>query len=57
VENSVGLMTMAGKMPEVLTTPVSDQSKFMAHMHGIKPGGIINFKNAIAVAQLALKHR
>ncbi|CAG8460026.1 3011_t:CDS:2 [Paraglomus occultum] len=56
-ENTVGLMTMAGKGPEVLVTPTADIGKILAAMHKTKIGGKASITTGIQVAQLALKHR
>ncbi|GAA6062215.1 hypothetical protein JCM10212_006450 [Sporobolomyces blumeae] len=56
-ENEVGLMVMAGKGPEVLTTLTQDEGKLIAAMHSIKRGGEVDLQTGIQVAQLALKHR
>ncbi|KAL9257431.1 26S proteasome non-ATPase regulatory subunit 4-like protein [Drosera capensis] len=56
-ENTVGVMTMAGKGVRVLTTPTSDLGKLLGCMHGLEIGGEMNLGAAIQVAQLALKHR
>ncbi|KAF3488944.1 hypothetical protein F2Q69_00058058 [Brassica cretica] len=56
-ENTVGILTMAGKGVRVLTTPTSDLGKILACMHGLDVGGEINLTAAIQIAQLALKHR
>ncbi|GAA5891665.1 hypothetical protein JCM5296_005503 [Sporobolomyces johnsonii] len=56
-ENEVGLMVMAGKGPEVLTTLTQDEGKLIAAMHDIKQGGEADLQTGIQVAQLALKHR
>ncbi|RID51166.1 hypothetical protein BRARA_H01852 [Brassica rapa] len=56
-ENTVGILTMAGKGVRVLTTPTSDLGKILACMHGLEVGGEINLTAAIQIAQLALKHR
>ncbi|KAG9295987.1 hypothetical protein G9A89_011839 [Geosiphon pyriformis] len=56
-ENTVGLLTMAGKGPEVLVTLTSDMGKILTAMHNIKIGGAVNLTTGIQVAQLALKHR
>ncbi|KAI4339551.1 hypothetical protein MLD38_024482 [Melastoma candidum] len=56
-ENTVGVMTMAGKGVRVLVTPTSDLGKILACMHGLEIGGEMNLAAAIQVAQLALKHR
>ncbi|RWR95061.1 26S proteasome non-ATPase regulatory subunit 4 [Cinnamomum micranthum f. kanehirae] len=56
-ENTVGLLTMAGKGVRVLVTPTSDLGKILACMHGLEIGGEMNMTAGIQVAQLALKHR
>ncbi|CAI0445241.1 unnamed protein product [Linum tenue] len=56
-ENTVGILTMAGKGVRVLTTPTTDLGKLLACMHGLEIGGELNIASAIQIAQLALKHR
>ncbi|KAK1325489.1 26S proteasome non-ATPase regulatory subunit 4 [Acorus calamus] len=56
-ENTVGVLTMAGKGVRVLVTPTSDLGKILACMHGLEIGGEMNMISGIQVAQLALKHR
>eukprot|EP00262_Sarcandra_glabra_P012027 TRINITY_DN299_c0_g1_i1.p1 TRINITY_DN299_c0_g1~~TRINITY_DN299_c0_g1_i1.p1 ORF type:complete len:403 (+),score=109.83 TRINITY_DN299_c0_g1_i1:97-1305(+) len=56
-ENTVGVLTMAGKGVRVLVTPTSDLGKILGCMHGLEIGGEMNMTSAIQVAQLALKHR
>ncbi|CAA7391395.1 unnamed protein product [Spirodela intermedia] len=56
-ENTVGIMTMAGKGVRVLVTPTSDLGKILGCMHGLEVGGEMNLTAGIQVAQLALKHR
>ncbi|KAK4490487.1 hypothetical protein RD792_001164 [Penstemon davidsonii] len=56
-ENTVGVLTMAGKGVCVLVTPTSDLGKILACMHGLEIGGEMNLAAGIQVAQLALKHR
>ncbi|KAL8168401.1 hypothetical protein V2J09_009900 [Rumex salicifolius] len=56
-ENTVGILTMAGKGVRVLVTPTSDLGKILACMHGLEMGGEMNLSSGIQVAQLALKHR
>ncbi|KAG2696456.1 hypothetical protein I3760_07G060100 [Carya illinoinensis] len=56
-ENTVGVLTMAGKGLRVLVTPTSDLGKILACMHGLEIGGDMNLAAGIQVAQLALKHR
>ncbi|CAG8675446.1 10465_t:CDS:2, partial [Funneliformis caledonium] len=56
-ENTVGLLTMAGKGPEVHVTLTSDIGKILTALHNIKIGGKANLTTGIQIAQLALKHR
>ncbi|KIK68844.1 hypothetical protein GYMLUDRAFT_34835 [Collybiopsis luxurians FD-317 M1] len=58
-ENTVGIMSMAGKGPEVLVTHSKDLGQILKAIHttSSKIGGAIDIPTAIAVAQLALKHR
>ncbi|KAJ6579536.1 hypothetical protein DFH09DRAFT_1246095 [Mycena vulgaris] len=58
-ENTVGIMTMAGKGPEVLVTHTKDIGQILQAIHATssKIGGDIDIPTAIAIAQLALKHR
>lgn len=56
-ENTVGVLTMAGKGVRVLVTPTNDLGKILACMHGLEIGGEMNLAAGIQVAQLALKHR
>lgn len=56
-ENTVGIMTMAGRSPTVLTTPSQDIGKVIAGMHSTKLQGSINLAAGLSVAHLALKHR
>jgi hypothetical protein len=56
-ENTVGVLTMAGKTPQVLVTPTPDLGKVLNCMTEIDIEGDSNFTAAVQVAQLALKHR
>ncbi|KAJ7190208.1 hypothetical protein GGX14DRAFT_483527 [Mycena pura] len=58
-ENTVGIMTMAGKGPEVLVTHTKDLGQILQAIHttSSKIGGDSDIPTAIGVAQLALKHR
>ncbi|KAI8986506.1 hypothetical protein BDB01DRAFT_785854 [Pilobolus umbonatus] len=56
-ENTVGLMTAAGKGPEVLVTLTTDVGKILSALHSVKVGGNPHFLTSIQIAQLALKHR
>ncbi|RUS17859.1 hypothetical protein BC937DRAFT_89404 [Endogone sp. FLAS-F59071] len=56
-ENTVGLMTMAGKSPDVLVTLTNDPGKILTALHSVKLSGKIDFITGVQIAQLALKHR
>lgn len=58
-ESSVGLMSMAGRGPEVLVTLTTDQGKILEGLHRTKKNirGSAQLSRAIQVAWLALKHR
>jgi len=56
-ENTVGLMTLAGKSPEVLVTLTSDLGKILSALHSVKIAGAGDFMTGVQIAQLALKHR
>ncbi|KAF1808953.1 hypothetical protein P152DRAFT_462002 [Eremomyces bilateralis CBS 781.70] len=56
-ESSVGLLSMGGDSPEVLTTLTTDMGKVLEGMHRTKIQGVPRLITAINVAALALKHR
>ncbi|KAF9422883.1 hypothetical protein BGZ94_008474 [Podila epigama] len=56
-ENTVSLMTMAGKSPKVLVTFTSDIGKILTALHAVSIGGKASFLTSVQIAQLALKHR
>ncbi|KAK3806437.1 MAG: hypothetical protein J3Q66DRAFT_120320 [Benniella sp.] len=56
-ENTVSLMTMAGKSPKVLVTFTSDIGKIISALHKVSVGGQVSFTTSVQIAQLALKHR
>ncbi|KAI9189044.1 proteasome regulatory particle base subunit rpn10 [Blastocladiella emersonii ATCC 22665] len=56
-ENTVGLLSTAGKAPEVLVTLTNDIGKILSAMHRVKIGGTANLSTGIQIAQLVLKHR
>ncbi|GBG83242.1 hypothetical protein CBR_g36857 [Chara braunii] len=56
-ENTVGLLTMAGKGVRVVVTPTPDLGKILSSMHGMGIEGEVNLSSGVQVAQLALKHR
>ncbi|KAG8948851.1 hypothetical protein FRC03_000543 [Tulasnella sp. 419] len=56
-ENTVGLMTMAGKTPQVLVTPTTDIGKILTALHNTNISETADIHTGLQVAQLALKHR
>ncbi|KAK8197331.1 hypothetical protein HDK77DRAFT_13260 [Phyllosticta capitalensis] len=56
-ESSVGLMSMGGNGPEVLTTLTTDMGKILDGLHRTKIRGSPHFSTGINIAALALKHR
>eukprot|EP00158_Paraphelidium_tribonemae_P003883 Partr_v1_DN26444_c0_g1_i3_m24147 putative 26S proteasome nonATPase regulatory subunit len=56
-ENTVGLMTMSGKSPQVLVTLTNDIGKILVALHTLKLSGMSSISLGIQVAQLMLKHR
>lgn len=56
-ESSVGLMSMGGSGPEVLTTLTTDMGKILDGIHRTKIRGDSHFTTGINIAALALKHR
>lgn len=57
VENSIGVLTMAGKRVDVLLTPSNDLGKALKSLASIEPSGQCNFSAALKTAQLCLKNR
>ena len=56
-ENTVGVLTMAGKSPRVLVAPTPDLGKILNSMQDLAVEGEANIASAVLIAQLALKHR
>ncbi|KOO25524.1 26s proteasome non-ATPase regulatory subunit 4-like protein, partial [Chrysochromulina tobinii] len=56
-ENTVGVLTMAGKGVDVRVAMTSDVGKVLAQSHGAQVCGEINLSAGLQVAGLALKHR
>ncbi|KAI8845528.1 hypothetical protein BC829DRAFT_399569 [Chytridium lagenaria] len=52
-ENTVGLMTMAGKSPEVLVTLTSDIGKILTALHNVKISGRANLSTGVQIAQVS----
>ncbi|KAJ3312735.1 hypothetical protein HDV04_002699 [Boothiomyces sp. JEL0838] len=57
LENTVGLVSMAGKSPKVLVTLTSDIGKILTSLHHVKIEGNCKLDTSIQIAQLVLKHR
>lgn len=56
-ENTVGVMTMAGKTPTVLVTPTTDLGKVLQAVQKMNIDGEVQLSTTVQIAQLALKHR
>uniref|UniRef100_A0A061RPU3 26S proteasome non-ATPase regulatory subunit 4 homolog n=1 Tax=Tetraselmis sp. GSL018 TaxID=582737 RepID=A0A061RPU3_9CHLO len=56
-ENTVGILTMAGKTPRVLVTPTPDLGKVLHCMQDVEIEGQCHLSTAVQIAQLCLKHR
>ncbi|KAK9897631.1 hypothetical protein P389DRAFT_169612 [Cystobasidium minutum MCA 4210] len=56
-ENVVGIMTMAGKGPQVLASPTQDYGAIVSSLADVRLEGEVDLITSIQVAQLALKHR
>jgi len=56
-ESSVGLMSMGGSGPEVLTTLTTNPGNVLDGLHRTKIRGQSHLHTAIMIASLALKHR
>mmetsp|Transcript_5581 Transcript_5581/g.10552 ORF Transcript_5581/g.10552 Transcript_5581/m.10552 type:complete len:449 (+) Transcript_5581:56-1402(+) len=56
-ENTVGVMSFAGRNPELLVSPTDDMGKIMSSIHDVKLFGNLSFADGVQVAYLALKHR
>ena len=54
-ENTVGLMTAAGKGPEVLVTLTTDVGKILTALHSVKAGGKPNFTTSVQIAQVSVQ--
>lgn len=56
-QNSVGVMTMAGKGPQILSNLTDDIGKILKALHTTQVSGQSELTTGINIAQLALKHR
>eukprot|EP00922_Rhytidocystis_sp_ex-Travisia-forbesii_P038213 GHVS01056923.1.p1 GENE.GHVS01056923.1~~GHVS01056923.1.p1 ORF type:complete len:347 (-),score=84.14 GHVS01056923.1:454-1494(-) len=57
IENSVGVLTMAGERVDVRVTPTNDLGLILSGLHNVRIRGESDFVRGIQTAQLALKHR
>ena len=56
-ETSIGLMLMAGRGKQILSTPTNDTSMIFAQYAKIQIQSTVSISKSIQVAQLAIKHR
>ena len=56
-ENSLGIMTMAGKRVEMMATLTNDESRLLGAMSNIPLNGECDITSALSIAILCLKHR
>lgn len=56
-ENSIALLTLAGKVPRILVTLAEDTRAFLNRSHSISANGNINVISGIQIAHLCLKNR
>jgi len=48
-ENSVGVLSLAGKVPRVLVTPTDDLGVVLNAVHGVSIEGTVNFPTGVQV--------
>ena len=56
-ENSLGIMTMAGKRVEMVSTLTNDESRLLGSMSSIPLNGECDIISALSISILCLKHR
>ena len=56
-ENSIGIMTMAGKRVEMISTLTNDESRLLHSMSNIHLNGECDITSSLSIAILCLKHR
>ena len=56
-ENSIGIMTMAGKRVEMISTLTNDESRLLGSINNIHLNGESDIISALNIAILCLKHR
>ncbi|KAJ1414283.1 hypothetical protein B484DRAFT_166387, partial [Ochromonadaceae sp. CCMP2298] len=57
LENTVGILTMAGTGVDLLVSPTEEAGKVLACFASVLIGGKSDLSSAVQIAQLALKHR
>lgn len=56
-ESTLGMMTMAGKRPEIFLTQTNDIGRLLSTIQKMPISGYVDLARAIKIAQLSLKHR
>ena len=56
-ENSIGIMSMAGKRVEMISTLTNDESRLLGSMNKITLNGECDIISALSISILCLKHR
>ena len=56
-ENAIGIMTMAGKRVEMISTLTNDESRLLGSMSSIPLNGECDITSALSISILCLKHR
>lgn len=51
-KTQVGVLTMAGKEPELLVSPTDDMGKILSSLHGVPIHGRTNFAAGVQIAQV-----
>ncbi len=53
IENTVGLLSMAGKNPQVLVTLTAENGKLASALHQISLGGTMKLSDSLQIAQVS----
>lgn len=56
-ESTLGMMTMAGKRPEIFLTQTNDVGRLLSTIQKMPVKGYVDLPRAVKIAQLSLKHR
>ena len=56
-ENTLGIMTMAGKRVEMISTLTNDESRLLNSMNSVPLNGECDIPSALSICVLCLKHR